>query len=76
MQQELDLITKVQAQGYVLVDFPKSLNQAKMLEQHISGFVCMTDQERSVQLEQFERWSKLVSPNTTTASDFDGEVAL
>ena len=43
-----------------MIDFPRTLNQAKAMERLISGFTSMLDKPKEKELKDFELWSKLV----------------
>ncbi len=50
MRAELDLVTKVQPEGWILVDFPRNLNQAKTFERLMNnGFTPMIDRPKDVE---------------------------
>ena len=38
LRAELDLVTKVQPEGWILIDFPRTLAQAKAMELQMAGF--------------------------------------
>lgn len=38
MKEELEAIRKMDVNGWILVGFPKTLTQAKLLEKSLSGF--------------------------------------
>lgn len=60
---ELDQIQKVQVEGWLLIDFPRTLSQAKALEQVMSGFTTLIDEGSNTKPQQdFEMWSKVVNP--------------
>ena len=85
LKDELDEITKVKPEGFILLDFPKNLNQAKLLENAINGFKAMTDSMKDPEMTKYEEWSKLAAPSLKTKasemdqsikSSFDGVVFL
>ena len=43
LREELDSIVKLQPKGWVLIDFPRSLSQMKLLETSLSGFESKAD---------------------------------
>jgi len=43
LRAELEQITKVQPEGWLLLDFPRSLKQAKVMEKLMTGFVASID---------------------------------
>lgn len=53
---------KFKAKGYILVDFPKTLSQAKLLERKLSGFTSTLDGTKSEVKKDQETWEKLVMP--------------
>jgi hypothetical protein len=42
------------------------------MEKHITGYTCVVDEKKSEEQRQFERWSKLITPESTY-SEKDGE---
>ena len=47
MRQELEEITSIQPEGWILLDFPKTLNQIKLMEKYMNGFTSMIDEPKS-----------------------------
>ena len=47
LKQELEDIRRFKATGWILIGFPHSLSQAKLLEQRLTGFQCGVDQEKT-----------------------------
>ena len=54
LRQELEQITKIQPEGWVLLDFPRTLNQAKTMEKLMTGYTCLVDQLKSSDQMRFE----------------------
>ena len=68
LRAELELATKVQPEGWILIDFPRSLEQAKTMERLMNnGFTCMIDRPKDQIQKEFEAWSKFVSPASSIA---------
>lgn len=43
LKDELESIRSLQKKGWILIDFPRNLDQMKMLETCLSGYVASTD---------------------------------
>ena len=43
LKDELESIRSVSKKGWILLDFPRSLDQMKILETCLTGYVCKTD---------------------------------
>lgn len=56
LQKDLDELRKFKANGWILVDFPRTLNQAKLLEERLTGFKSILDEPKSFEKEQRETW--------------------
>ena len=54
----------------MLIDFPRNLNQAKMLENMFTGFQSHTDIPKPVDQQNNEVWAKVTDP---VQKDFDGK---
>lgn len=54
LKDELDTIRTVKMSGWVLLDFPQSLNQMKLLEKAISGYESKVDVTKNDQDELSE----------------------
>jgi hypothetical protein len=68
LRADLELATKVQPEGWILIDFPRSLEQAKTMERLMNnGFTCMIDRPKDQVQKEFEAWSKFVSPASSIA---------
>jgi len=57
LREELDSIVKVQSKGWVLVDFPRSLSQMKLLETSLTGFESKADLPKGDLQSKFEAWA-------------------
>lgn len=75
LKSELEEIRGFKAQGYILLDYPRTLNQAKALEYRLSGFKSQLDQPKSEEQELKETWQKLVTASETKLSENDGAAA-
>jgi hypothetical protein len=62
IKQDLEDIRRFKATGWILIGFPQSLSQAKLLEQRLTGFHSGVDQEKTEDQQWSETWSKLVTP--------------
>ena len=68
LRADLELATKVQPEGWILIDFPRSLAQSKTMERLMNnGFTAMIDRPKDADQKQFEAWSKFVAPASTIA---------
>jgi len=47
LREELEKLQKAPMKGWVLTDFPRTLNQAKAFEEVFTGFICLTDVPKS-----------------------------
>jgi len=54
LREELESIRSVKMSGWVLLDFPQTLNQMKLLEKAISGYESKVDMLKSEQDELCE----------------------
>jgi len=46
LKEELDELRKLEVDGWILIGFPRSLTQMKLLEQSLSGFESKSDQSK------------------------------
>ena len=68
LKADLELVTKVQPEGWILIDFPRTLQQAKTMERLMNnGFTAMIDRPKDIAQKEFEAWSKFVSPASSIA---------
>jgi len=74
LQEELDKINKVKKNGWILLDFPRTLTQAKLLEKGLSGYVSNADSVKDEQKDTFESWSKVITPSEVVPVDFDEQI--
>lgn len=56
------------------MDFPRNLNQAKLLEHAFTGFQAITDLPKPISQQNYEVWSKFSDPESTTAESYTGEI--
>ena len=56
--------------GWILVDFPRNISQAKLMEQTFTGYISITDVPKSFEKANFEVWTKLADPECTTRPDY------
>lgn len=66
IQQEIAQLLSVEKNGWVLVDFPRDVNQAKLLENHFHGYRSASDQPKPADQVNFEVWSKFADPEITS----------
>lgn len=62
LRSELEEIKRFKATGFILVDFPRTLSQAKVFEEKLSGYRCKLDIPKSLEQEQVETWQKMITP--------------
>ena len=74
IQDELNQLLSFDKSGWILMDFPRNLNQAKILEQAFTGFTPISDQPKPKRQENYEVWSKFADPESTTAESYTGEI--
>jgi len=51
----------VTPKGWILIDFPRSLNQMKLLEHCLSGFESKTDLPKNEAKRKFETWTQVAT---------------
>ena len=56
------------------MDFPRNLNQAKLLENAFTGFQAITDLPKPVNQQNYEVWSKFTDPDSTSAGSSASEI--
>jgi hypothetical protein len=74
IQDEITQLLSFDKSGWILMDFPRNLNQSKMLEQAFTGFTPISDQPKPKRQENYEVWSKFADPESTTAESYTGEI--
>jgi adenylate kinase family enzyme len=57
-----------------LINFPRTLNQAKIFEKAFTGYQSITDKSKLSTTESFEVWSKFTDPEKTYNDTFTGEI--
>ena len=75
LKEELDGIRKVQSRGWILVDFPRNLNQMKLLETSLSTYESKADLPKESKQLKFEAWSKVATPPCLVDEKYDGRQA-
>lgn len=60
--------------GWILVDFPRTLGQAKALEKIFSGFSLISDGPKLEDAQNYETWSKFTDPNFESKPGYEGEI--
>lgn len=61
LKAELEDIKNFKPFGWILVDFPRTLSQAKLLEKEMTGFQSGVDEEESADSLFRQKWHKLVT---------------
>lgn len=74
IQSEIDALLRPEVNGWVLVDFPRNINQAKLMENAFTGYTSVTDVPKAFEKANFEVWTKLVDPECNTKPDYTGEI--
>jgi hypothetical protein len=74
IQDELDQLLSFDKSGWILMDFPRNLNQAKLLENAFTGFQAITDLPKPVAQQNYEVWSKFTDPDSTSAGSQAGVI--
>ena len=57
LKEELEQIRTVTPRGWILVNFPRNLNQMKLLETSLSGYISKADLPKGDDQSKFESWS-------------------
>lgn len=70
IQNEIKELLKPDISGWVLVDFPRNLSQAKSLEKMFTGFQIHTDTSKTSQVSTFETWTKFTDPWSLTKEGY------
>lgn len=52
----------VDKSGWVLLDFPRTINQAKLLENILTGYKSPSDQPKLFQVANQEIWTNFTDP--------------
>ena len=60
LKEELDTIRTVKMSGWVLLDFPQTLNQMKLLEKALSGYESKVDVMKNTDDELNEAQAKVI----------------
>ena len=74
IEQEIQDLKALEVTGWILVDFPRNLNQALILENSFTGFELSTDVPKSADTLNFETWTKFTDPTSTTPVGYDGDI--
>ena len=64
LKEELDAIRAAKIKGWILLDFPRSLNQIKLLENRLSGFEAKSHLPKKGEQETYESWCNVFSPSS------------
>ena len=75
LKEELEAIRKMDVNGWILVGFPKTLTQAKLLEKALSGYELKSDIPKSKKLSLFDSWSKVSYPASLVGDEKEPDVA-
>ena len=73
LKEELEQIRNFKLKGWILLDFPKSLTQIKLLEQALTGYESKTDLPKDEGQVLLEAWSKVTTPGQISPEVIVGE---
>lgn len=74
IQEEITKLVAADNSGWILMDFPRNINQAKELEALFQGYELLTDGVKSQKLLNFEAWTKFTDPQSMTTEGYTGEI--
>ena len=74
VKDELDALLSFEKTGWILVDFPRNLTQAKLLEKAFTGYETISDRPKPTAFESFEVWSKFTDPDSAQLDAYEGEI--
>lgn len=66
LQDDLKQLLSLDKSGWVLVDFPRTLEQARAMEKAFTGYQAKSDMTKAPFTEQYEVWSKFTDPEQAT----------
>jgi len=62
IEADIKALLSVEVNGWILLDFPRTINQAKLLENALTGYTSPSDGPKGFENSNFEVWSKLTDP--------------
>lgn len=74
VQEELNQLLAPDINGWVLVDFPRNLTQAKLLESSFTGYQAASDTAKPMNQQNFEVWSKFTEPSHDNDDEAGGAI--
>ena len=74
VQEEIDQLLAPDINGWVLVDFPRNLTQAKLLESSFTGYQAASDTAKPKDQQNFEVWTKFTEPSNDNFSEANGVI--
>lgn len=74
VQDELKALLSFEKKGWILLDFPRNLTQAKLLEKAFTGFQTISDRPKAAAFESFEVWTKFTDPDGAAMDSYEGEI--
>ena len=74
LKEELDELRKLEVYGWILIGFPRTLTQMKLLEQSLSGYESKCDQPKPRQQQFQDAWAKISVPCDLVAPGYDGQI--
>ena len=72
LKEELEGIRTIEPRGWILIDFPRNLNQMKLLETSLSGYESKADLPKETKQSKFEAWAKIATPPCLANASTDG----
>ena len=76
LRDELDTIRSLKLKGWILLDFPKTLTQMKLLEAALSDYESKTDLPKEDAQIVYESWTKIASPASLGDEKISGETRV
>jgi len=71
IEDEIQALMGVDINGWALLDFPRTINQAKLLENLLTGYKSLTDSEKGFERSNFEVWSKFADHEFENRDKFE-----
>lgn len=73
---EADIKTLLQPDisGWILIDFPRDIKQAKLLENSFTGYELVSDKAKPDNVLNFETWTKFSDPLSLTAEGYNCQI--
>lgn len=73
IEAEIQALQALEVDGWILVDFPRTINQAKLLESNMNGYKSLTDVPKSIERSNFEIWAKFADGDTKEGFSEEGQ---